>query len=204
MVHHISGGKYVTDYLGSQTWYDALDGNLDKVEIVDPTPDGGGLLHKHKLMSGRAMKPDHMPTKLRRGGPGLDVLPLLDIDGYASCLLVNATFRDILENLEPSVHQFFPMAVHVGEEKVADRWWLNICNRLDTYDRNRTYPLNERGFWKPTRENSGAQVFSIKAIGDRHAWHDKFGHGTYISDAFAELLQAARLTGITYQHFDQA
>ncbi len=42
MVYHISGGKYVTDYLYEQPGYKALDGEFDKVELVDSTPDGGG------------------------------------------------------------------------------------------------------------------------------------------------------------------
>lgn len=150
------------------------------------------------------MKPDHMPTKLQRIGRGLGIFPLLDVDSFAGCLLVNQTFKDILEELEPGVHQFFPMEIFIKDEKVGDRYWLNICNRLDSYDRTRTYPLNERGFWKPTRENPGAQVFSVAAIGSHHAWHDKFEPGTFISDTLAERLKAAGLTGITYQHFDQA
>lgn len=152
------------------------------------------------------MKPDHMPTKLRRGGPGLDIFPLLDVDSYTSCLLVNQTFKDILEELEPGVHQFFPMEIFIKDYKVGDRYWLNICNRLDSKHRGLTWPLNEYGLHRPTREQRANDklVFSEDAIGGHHAWHDKFELGTFISDAFAERVQAAGLNGITYQHFDQA
>ncbi|MCW3780078.1 imm11 family protein [Defluviimonas salinarum] len=200
MVYHISGGKYVTDYLGSQPGYKALDGDIDKVEIVDPTPDGGGLITRRGLKSGRPMKPDHMPTKLQRIGRGLDIFPLLDVDSYTSCLLVNQTFKDILEELEPGVHQFFPMEIFIKDEKVGDRYWLNICNRLDTYHPTLTYPRNERGFFEPVKGEPFSVVFSVDAIGNHHAWHDKFGQGTYISDTFAERLQAAVLSGL---HFSE-
>lgn len=206
MVYHISGGKYVTDYLGSQPGYKALDGDIEKVEIVDPTPDGGGLITRRGLKSGRPMKPDHMPTRLGRGGPGLDIFPLLDVDSFTSCLLVNQTFKDILEELEPGVHQFFPMEIFIKDEKVGDRYWLNICNRLDSYHPTLTYPRNARGFLLRVKEGEPRSVvFSAEAIGDHHAWHEKFGMGTYISDIFAGRLKDASLTGLTFsKHYDQA
>lgn len=206
MVYHISGGKYVTDYLYEQPGYKALDGEFEKVELLDSTPDGGRLLHVHSLKSGRPMKSDHIPTRIQRVGRGLDIFPLLEVDSCASCLLVNQTFKDILEELEPGVHQFFPMEILIKDQKVGDRYWLNICNRLDSKHRGLTWPLNEYGLYRPTREQraSAKLVFSEDAIGRHHAWHDKFELGTFISDTFAEKLKAAGLTGITYQHFDQA
>ena len=111
---------------------------------------------------------------------------------------------DILEELEPGVHQFWPMELYIKNEKIGDAYWLNICNRLDTMHRKLTYPFNERGFWKPTKDNPGRLVFEVQKIGEHHAWHDKFRGGTFISEEFAARLQAAGVTGLSYQHLEQA
>ncbi len=226
MVYHIAGGNQLGGgHFGHR--FKALDGNPDLVELEDTTQDDGGLV-AGTFSVGRPLKPDHMPTMLLRGGPGPEQSPLLDVDSWiGSMLLVKKTFKDILEELEPNVHRFFPMEVFVNDHdpktwqpedgfydepkgkktklvKVADYWLFNICNRLDTYHPD-TAGRNDRGFYKPEKLGvEGRQVFSIEKLGNHHAWHDKFAHGRFISDAFAARLQAAGLTGLSYQHFDQA
>lgn len=225
LVYHIAGGNQLGGgHFGH--YFKAIDGNSKLVELEDRTQDDGGLIARYD--SGRPLKPDHMPTKLLRGGPGPEQSPLLDVDvGIGGMLLVNKTFKDILEELEPAVHQFFPAEVYVNDHdpttwqpedgfydepkgkktklvKVADYWHLNICNRLDTYHPD-TVGRNARGFYTPKDLGvEGNEVFSLEKIGNHHAWHDKFARGRLISDVFAERLQSAGLTGISYQHLDQA
>lgn len=226
MVYHIAGGNQLGGgYFGHH--FKELDGNPDLVELEDKTQDEGHLV-AGTWNVGRPLKPDHMPTRLLRGGPGPEQSPLLDVDSlYGGALLVNQTFKNILEELEPGVHRFFPMAVYVKNHdpatwqpedgfydepegnktklvKVADYWLFNICNRLDTYHPD-TVGRNARGFYKPKQLGvEGKEVFSAAKIGKHHAWHDKFAHGRFISDAFATRLQAARLTGLSYQYCEQA
>jgi hypothetical protein len=226
MVYHVSGGQQT--HGGHFThWWKELDGNVDLIELEDTTQDDGGLV-SGTFNAGRPLKPDHMPTRLLRGGPGPDQSPVLDVESlYGGMLLVNLKFKDILEELEPGVHRFFPMEVFVknhdpatwqpedgfydepeGKEltlvKVADYWLLNICNRLDTLHAD-TVGRNARGFYSSSTNGiKGKKVFSLDKIGNHHAWHDKFAVGRYISETLAARLQEAGLTGLSFQHFDQA
>ena len=186
-------------------YFEWLDGDFDKIELYDRTPDGGGVFVR--LGSGRPLKPDHMPTAVRRIDPNRKPTPLLDVERWPSEFLVNQTFKDILEELEPETHQFFPMAIFENDEKIAEYYFLNVCNRLDTYHPELTYPRNERGFFKYKEGEPASVVFSTEAIGDHHAWIDKFaggGNGIFVSDAFAERLQKAGLTGMSMRHKKQA
>jgi len=203
MVYNIAGGHYPGNP-DPEPYFENLDGDFMNLELVDRTPDGGRVLIPKK--SGRKITSHNVPTKVKRGGPGLKRLPLLDVNNVYSCLMVNQTFKDILEELEPDVHQYFPMAVMVKGEKIADHFWLNICNRLDTVHKTSCIPpLNEYGRWRPkTQSPENKLVFDEKAIGGHHAWHDKFQGGTFISEMFAERLQEAGVTGVGYGKFEQA
>jgi hypothetical protein len=226
LVYHISGGNLIQKQHFAH-WFKELDGDYKLVELEDSTQDEGGLVAA-KWSAGRALKPDHMPTKLLRGGPWPEQSPLLDVESlYGGALLVNKQFKDILEELEPGTHRFFPMEVFVNDhdpktwqpedgfydepkgkqtelKKVADYWLLNICNRLDTYHPD-TVGRNARGFYFPEDLGvEGRQIFSLEKIGNHHAWHDKFAGGRFISDAFAARLKAAGLSGLSYQYCDQA
>jgi hypothetical protein len=146
-----------------------------------------------------------MPTKIKRIDPNREPVPLLDVERWPSEYLVNQTFKDILEDLEPDTHQFFPMEIFQNDEMIAIYYLLNVCNRLDTYHPELTYPRNPRGFWKPVKGEPMSNVFSTEAIGNHHAWIDKFagsgGSGLFMSDTLVAHLQAAGLTGLSYfQH----
>ncbi|MBM7066840.1 imm11 family protein [Actibacterium sp. 188UL27-1] len=106
--------------------------------------------------------------------------------------------------MEPETHQFFPMEIFERKKKIADYYWLNVCNRLDTYHPELTYPRNERGFWKSVEGEPASLVYSMEAIGDHHMWVDKFAGPTFMSDTFAARLQEAGLTGISYHRKEQA
>lgn len=195
MVYYFGGGKYGDEDPDPMPYFLA-EGDFQNTRVVDKTPDGGRLIVAKN--TGRPMALDNIPTVVSRGGPSLEKVPLLDVNSVYSGTMVNQTFKDILEELEPSVHQFFPMAVMNKGEKIADHYWLNICNRLDAIDKTKTYPLDDRGFWNPKRGEPSAIVFSLDAIGDRHIWHDKFVEGTFVSEEFLKRLREAGLTGLSY------
>jgi hypothetical protein len=92
---------------GNYVEVEALDGDLSNVEIADTTPDDGLPLNsKHAFTSGRAVIPDYMPTKMRRGGPQAHPIPDFD-NGLV--LNVSGAARDLIEAFEPGVHQFIPV-----------------------------------------------------------------------------------------------
>ena len=145
-----------------------------------------------------------MPTAAERFDPNRKPTPLLDVESLYGQFCVNQIFKDILEELEPDTHQFFPIEIFQKGNKIADYFWLNICNRLETYHPELTYPRNERGFYKPIKDEPSSIVYSTEAIVDHHMWIDKFQSGPFISNVFAQRLIDAGLTGIGFHEGKQA
>ncbi|MDX8347941.1 hypothetical protein SLH49_08080 [Cognatiyoonia sp. IB215446] len=185
----------------SNGWTEILTKSSSTIELLM----GGRFV---KLKSGRPLKPDHMPTKVQRVDPNRKKVPLLDVENWCTHFFVNQIFKDILEELEPDTHQFFPMEIFQKDEKIDDYYWLNVCNRLDTFHPELTYPRNARGFWRPVDGEPSSYVFWTDAIGDHHAWIDKFAgsgrSGLFMSDTLVQRLQAAGLTGLSYHQEKQA
>jgi hypothetical protein len=112
LVYHIVGGHLAKKQHFTH-WFKTPDGDPEKVELEDKTQDDGAPVVM-KWSAGRALKPDHMPTRLIRGGPGPKQSPVLDVEAfYGGALLVREPFKTLLEDLEPGVHRFFPMEVFI-------------------------------------------------------------------------------------------
>ena len=98
---------------------------------------------------GRAVKPDNVPTKLRRTGPPVSRAKLLDVNAQTGSLdLVCQTFKDIVEEFEPDVHQFFPMTYYnsKGTEVIGEGYFMVICQRISTLHETLCVPpLDELG-----------------------------------------------------------
>jgi hypothetical protein len=212
MVYHLTGGSRDYDPSlqaePSTTWQE-MDGDFAQVFVNDPTPDGGGRISRVTYHVGRPIIVDqNIPTKLRRGGPNIKRAKLLDVNRYSGSLdLVNQTFKDIVEEFEPGVHQFFPMDYFdaKGEEKIGEGYLMIICQRLDTlHDTLCIPPRNDRGFvdrrnpaYADRDESLDRVVFSKEKIKGHHMWHDKFhGRSNLFSNALAERLIAANLSGL--------
>lgn len=159
---------------------------------------------------------DAIPTKLRRAGPGIKRAKLLDLNQYTGSLdLVNQTFKDIIEEFEPDMHQFFPIEYFdsKGKDKIGDGFLLVICQRLDTlHDTMCIPPRNDRGFidksnedYKDRDKDLDRIVFAKNKVSGHHMWHDKFlSRPNLFSDVLGDRLIAAGLTGLDYRHYQEA
>ena len=180
-----------------------LDGNLDQFRLIDATQDDGQRIGVGSPNVGRPLLADNIPTKLEREPWNLRLLPLLDVECFwGGNLLVPQQFKDLLEEIEPDVHQFWPMEIYVKGEPVDLKYWFIACHRISALSRPHCFPpLHERGFWRPSpigqRENDRV-AFSKAAIGNRHAWVDKYFSDRYFSNTFAERLQKLNLTGLKF------
>lgn len=97
-----------------------LDGKDEFLEVEDPTQDDGTRISPSSPLSGRALRPVNIATKLERKPLDLKRIPLLDVETYwGGALLVPQSFKDLMEALEPDVHQFWPMDIYVKGECVA-------------------------------------------------------------------------------------
>lgn len=143
-------------YLGYQTAgeykvnFRNLDGDPYKIEAVDATPDGGISIMRHPTISGRAIKTEFVPTKIE----WQDSQPVPEVDQPFGILSVPDRFKEIVEQLEPGVHQFLPVEfVDVEGNHLAHRWFFIVCNRIDSVDREHsTFVLWKGKIWTPATD----------------------------------------------------
>ncbi|WP_150526133.1 imm11 family protein [Roseibium sediminis] len=179
-----------------------LNGDPDKVEALDITPDEAKILPGYSIFAGRPVDTTHLPTKVQAGGRKRtfkDISP----DGLYS---VSENFREVVERLEPGVHQFVPVEfVWKDGTHAANRYWYFPCNRLDSVDREKTTEELEAGImWMPSK-NPGF-VFSRSQIGDCHLWRDKFmpsSYGPFISNALYKAFVEAGIEGMGVQELPE-
>lgn len=190
----ISCGHYVSRSLASRPYYVHLDGDMGKLGVVDPTPDGGRLIVASG--SGRRIRPDHVPTRAKRKGGSLKVFPHLQFDQFFARPFVSDRLRDLIETLEPGVHKFFTVEVTIGKDYVALRHLLNVCNRLDTLHPTLTFPRDDRGFYKGVTGEPCRIVHIAEAVAGHHLWHEKFAGGLFASDELVGQMVERGVTGL--------
>lgn len=191
------------------------DGDDRLIEVEDATPDGGlHFGHGRALVSGRRVITERIPKRLTATSNG----PIPDFGYQYHLNYVSDKFKSVVGAVEPGVHQFIPFQI-VGAKKavLADMWFMVVCNRLDSVDREHTtLVLDEVGMWLPGREVprdqwppnfdpnvKGKFVFSLAQIGNHHLWYDKHSiYGPYLSDELANALTAAGITGIDLRKQD--
>ncbi|WP_422375639.1 imm11 family protein [Roseibium sp.] len=173
-----------------------LDGDVDKIEYVDTTPDHGSnpLFEPGRMYAGRPVRPDFIPTRMVWKNKDI---PPYDFFMSNGLILVSDAFKEIVERHEPGVHQFFPIDVMSEDgQKIGRVYFFNFCNRLDSVDPNNSTAKKGKLLWKP---RTGKMVYSKNVIGERHAWVDKYvSSGRFLSNAVKEDVVSAGLTGIVF------
>ena len=194
-------GMGFDDGIGHTVGHEALDGDRSKIEYVDTSPDfeGGGnpTFQPGRLYAGRPIKPDHVPTRVKRGGKRYGIP---DVVWGIGMFFVNDRFREVVERLEPGVHQYFPVDMLWEDGTLAQKMYMfNICNRLDTVSRKVSTAEITRGGEGVWKHETGSMVFSTSRAGNHHIWIDKhvfMPGGFYVSDAMHDALLEAGISGI--------
>ncbi|WP_425462422.1 imm11 family protein [Maritalea mobilis] len=139
------------------------------------------------------------------GGPKRD---LTDVN-IAGAYLVDEKFKDVVDELEPDTHQFFPVELFWSDGSSAgQRYWFFPCNRLDTVDEERTTKKRRGKLWHPGRdfENDGQFVFNRSQINGHHIWIDRFMVGIIgilMSNQMHDALLAEGVTGMGFNKFEE-
>lgn len=177
--------------------YEPLDGEMYKIKMVDEAPDPviGAMTTVIPEKSGRAIRPDNVPSRaLIDGAEG----PVRDFEHLRSLRMVSTRAKDVIESLEPGVHQFFPIRVERADGSfVETRWGLVVCNRIDSISRDHSYPKpipGERYGYLVHRK--AHPVLRRDKIGGRHLWAESLVDDELLaSDALFDALMAAGCTG---------
>ena len=177
-----------------------LDGDVQKVTVIDPTPDEFGFAFDFGPPSrtGRHVDPKHVPTALTFSARKGMKIPDVDlIHGGFFC--VSERMKGLIEGLEPGVHQFLPMTYRWKDGSVAEERWLFVCgNRVRALNGKKTTLKKAKKPGKYMASRVGNIVFDSANIGDRQFWvcSDMLGDYTFMSDRAFNLFVDADVTGL--------
>lgn len=174
--------------------------NGQHIELEDYSPDGGGGLKPwFEGDSGRRVKPDSLPKVIRWKSKR----SLLDYE-VAFVRTVSERFRALIEEIEPAVHQFEPIDfIAEDRSQLGTRWFWQVCNRLDTVDREKTDLVMGNVIWRiddsiPKGQRIG-YVFNLSQIGNAQFWIDKHQCSmTLCSENAKSRIEAAGITGLRF------
>lgn len=187
-----------------------VGGDFDRPELVDPTPDGGYT--PQGLYSGRHVKTDSFPKQIKwldENGHGVP-----DFDRQ-HCLNVSQRAKELIESVEPGVHQFVPVEyLDKDGSHLEDRYVLIVGHRIDSLDHDKTTMVLVKGkFWRPPGDLAEMpelipagfdvdappkMVFNLSQIDGAHMWCDKHltSRGVFLSDEFSKVLKHRGLSGL--------
>lgn len=189
-----------------------IDGIIEDIALIDQTPEPGLVITTGSgiLKTGRAIDSTHLPTRIKITGGSRAIT---DFDGYGGLVFVSPTFKSVIEGLEPDIHQFFEIEFLSSKMRhLADFWIWNVCNRIDSVDREHTTMVLWRGvLWRcPSdvdddelppgfdRSRPPKFVFSERQTRGCHFWRDKYigKYMIFCSDEAASQMRAAKLSGV--------
>ena len=163
--------------------------------------EDGTLLQQSAAYQGVPVDMSGLPKKIRWGGGKRDLGDLLMT---ASHFLVSTKMRNVIEALEPKVHQFQPVElIWKDDSHAVNFFWFNPCNRVDGIDRTHsTAKFNEKiGKWK---YEGGEFVINLDQVAGHHVWIDsRASFGTvWVSKEFKKAMEDAGVTGIRYSKYE--
>lgn len=179
------------------------------IPALEPVNDGG--VGGAGRLGGIAVDGTNFPKWVKWTDPNGNPVPDFDNTPH---LNVSERTKQIIESLEPGVHQFFPVEYQDKRgNPTGIRYWFNACNRLDSVDRQHSNMVLHRGWEWTSPKNvlrSGSTlpnhidvskpakiVFNLQAIGDHHIWVDKhITSSIWISSKAADLFRSEGLTGL--------
>lgn len=190
-----------------------LDGELEEIDLAGPDSKEKQIL---KIINKQFLYLLGMKVEIPnppRTWQWRSAKKLLDYYTPDSFPMVSDRFKSIIEVFEPDVHQFFPVqVVDKKKEPLAERWLWNVCNRIDSVDREHTTYIQKRGgFWShpdriqdadlPASYNRSVapkMVFSNERIGRAHFWRDPnlLMQHLYCSAPAGDALLSGKFTGL--------
>ena len=128
-------------------------------------------------------------------------------------LNVSEKAKQIIEQLEPGVHEFFPVEYLDREgHHLENRYWFAVGNCIDSLDRERSNLVLVGANWVSPKnafringsvpstvdvDRPPSKVFNLKAIGTAKIWRDEYlDGGPWLTDDAARTLEAKGLSGI--------
>lgn len=177
---------------------DVLDGDRNRVTLVDSAPDAGGGIKPGYVVdvfrSGRRVNTEHLPTRVWWK---TNQLPF---DYYTPMGIpcISGRLKDLIERAEPDVHQFAPVDFVKRDGAVIQRHYIFVVgNRIDSIDYDLTrYPII--GGFLNGADPTPDVWFDSRKIAGRSIWIDRHDItcSIYLTDGMAQALKDANLIGV--------
>lgn len=186
---------------------DPLDGDSKKVFPIgfDFHPvtksvrlEDGTRVRQSPNYQGVPVDPEWLPKKIKIGGGKSTPADAM----FHNRFFVSGRFRDVVEQLEPGVHQFIPVElVWKDGSHAASYFWFYPCSRIDCIDREHTtHEFDEKsGLWM--NKPGGSYVVALKRVHGRHVWIDprlNTFNMPFVSEAFRQAMSDASVHGLGY------
>ena len=121
-----------------------------------------------ELQPQSVLRADYVPEE----GNAADNPDISFVTGGAPCL--SSAVRDLIEALEPGVHQFFPVDIHGVDGKIREprRYLLNICQLVDAIVEGRYAVLNDGSRLYRASSRSPIKI-RRQDVSNLHLWRDR-------------------------------
>lgn len=170
-----------------------------KYSVGGAPPEGG----RNHLMNGIPVDPSTVPTRIR-----LKYKPDRGSDSHF-CIFnftlperyVCDAFKDIVEAIEPGVHQFFRVEFEWKDGTSAGhRYLLNVCNRVDYIDREHSLLVKSGYGYEPVDGSPDNAFVHPEHVAGMALWYDKafHSHAPFVSQSVVDSFHAAGLKGATF------
>jgi len=171
--------------------------------LEDSSPDGGLNLRSSTLFSGRRVVSESVPGTLRWHSN----IPKPDDFQWTTVYSVSDALREVIEMLDPDVHQFQRLDI-LGPRKtlIERRWFWQVCQRFDSIDPTAsTYAPPPGRFWNPPQEGHTI-AFVARRIGNAHFWREALMSGPVLlcTDTAKSRIEARRFTGARFKRLGVA
>ncbi len=200
-------GLYPTTEGAYNLYFEELDGDYDKVDMVDKSTDRSTtrITSTHAFRVGREIETEYLPTRLR---PKKRKGKLPDLAVHRMGQICSQRFRDVIEALEPGVHQFVPVQIVWKDKSVDERpyYWFVPCTRIWALDPEESNPpLGENGWYLgyammgEPRPGPIQPAFRKDRVKNHHLFVDGGIQGRfYISERLKAALEDAKLVGVGF------
>lgn len=134
---------------------------------------------------------------------------LLDMSGFGEKLIVDAALQDIIEQLDPGIHQFRPVRITTkhDEDFPGQYFYMRIGRFIDSFSPEHSNPEYFRGEFDSInkhqqyfssfsgRSPSSSLAFSRTALHGAHLWREKCLRipNVFVSDELRNAIKAAGL-----------
>lgn len=196
-VHQLRQGSKMLD--GRQLVVEdivAVDGDPSKVVHRDKSDDGGLYVKDTMFDTGRPIQTEHFPTTWKRK-PSKNPIPDA-MSAWKGNLFVSERFKDLIETLEPDIHQFLPATIMTRGNVVAKMHYFVVCNRLDALDPTACIPPLEPGArrYAGVKKPDDKLVFDARKVAGHHVFRDKRVFGRFVSEELRDAIEAARFEAV--------